>query len=515
MILEDIPKRNAKRYPDKTALVFGNTRYTFKELNDRVNSLANAMSDMGLKKGDRFAIIADNCNQYVELYWVAIKTGIVMATLNPWFPQPELARIISDMEAKIIVFSQNYRDLVGSLRSQVSGVQEYIAIGDLLDGARSYEELISSYPPIEPEIEHDDDDVACLGSTGGTTGIPKQVMHTYRSMLVTMMDDRHTCALEPKDVGLFVGPFFWALAMPRIVNSTSYAACSLIILQDFTPQSILQAIEKEGASALLTGTQFIYDLVNYPDLGQYNYSGLRHVLGSGVPLPKEFWHQAVNTFGNIFTLVYGLCEFPVITLLCPEEFVLEGSEKEMNRLRSCGREGANSEARVVDEQGNDVKPGQMGEVIAKSPSMMKGYLNAPKLTNETIKGGYLYTGDLATVDEDGYIYLSGRKKDLITVQDKMLTPTEVEDIIYMHPQVSEAVAIGVPDEALGEVVKAVIVLKKGGKASESEIIELCQQRLPDYAVPRSVDFVETLPRSSVGKVLRRELRDKYTATQSA
>jgi len=510
MIIEDIPKRNARRYPDKVALAFGNNRYTFRELNERINSFANALTNMGLKKGDTLAIVADNCNQYMELFWVAAKTGMVMAPLNPNLTQQELAGLICNAGAKIVVFSQSYQNLIESLRSQVAGVQEYITIGAPVEGAKSYEELVSSQPPLEPEVQTDDDDLLFVGSTGGTTGLSKQVMHTYRSILVTALEDIHASELKSRDVLLFAGPFFWALALLRILVPGFYMGCSIGIIQEFTPQCILQAIEREGVSVLLSGTSSIYNLVGYPDLDKYDRSSLRRILATGAPLPKEFWRRAVDTFGNIFTLLYGLCEFPHVSLLPPEDFVFEGSEEQTNKVRSCGREATNTEVRVVDEQGNDIQPGQVGEVIATSPCMMKGYLNAPRATEETIKRGYVYTGDLATVDKDGYIYLTGRKKDVITTQGKMLIPMEVEDVIYSHPEVFETVVIGVPDETLGEAIKAVVVLKKGGRATEKEIIELCQQHLPDYAVPKSVDFVERLPRSpTTGKILRRMLRDRY------
>jgi long-chain acyl-CoA synthetase len=206
---------------------------------------------------------------------------------------------------------------------------------------------------------------------------------------------------------------------------------------------------------------------------------------------------------------YGLAEMGHISSLSSKEFVFEGPPEKVNRLRSCGKEAMNVEVRVIDEWGNDVQPGQLGELIAKGDEMMQGYRNAPKATEEAIKQGYLYTGDLATTDEEGYIYLAGRKKDAIITQGKMLLPSEIEEVIYRHPGVSEVAVIGVPDEKLGQAVKAVVVAKEG-KITEEEIIELCRQNLPSHAVPKSIDFVESLPKTPSGKVVRYALSEKYT-----
>jgi acyl-CoA synthetase (AMP-forming)/AMP-acid ligase II len=226
---------------------------------------------------------------------------------------------------------------------------------------------------------------------------------------------------------------------------------------------------------------------------------------SGASLPAETWKQAIEAFGNIFTLAYGSVELSWVTFLPCEELILESPKVKGG---SCGKETLPIEIRIVDEQGNEVPRGEVGEVIARGKSMMAGYWKAPKATEEAIRGGYFYTGDLGMLDEDGYLYLIGRKKDVITSQGKLISPSEVEDIIYHHPAVLEAAVIGIPDEQLGEAVKAVIVLKPGAKASTEDIIGLCHNYLPLYAVPKSVNFVTSLPKSAVGKILKRELKTR-------
>jgi len=506
MITSDIPRRNARRYPDKAAVIFEDTRYTFKELNDRVNSMANALVDMGLKKGDRIILIADSCNQYLDMLWVAAKAGLAISSLNPQIPRQQLSQLINSSGARAIIMGENYRDLVESLRPELEQVKNYIVIGASDGGMKSYQELVSSYPSSEPEVEIDGEDLLFLSSSGGTTGLPKQIMHTHHSLLGMMMDLAWVYDTRHEDIFLFAVPPFWAHLVAYVMMPSSYLGCTIVIVKEITASAVLRVIEQKRVTTTFLATPLLSQLVEVQQTNKYDCSSLRRVIVGGTPLPAEIWKQAIKTFGNIFGQLYGLSEMSPICFLPPEEFVLEGPK--VKRLRSCGREALNIEARVVNDLGEDVRPGEIGEIIAKGESLMKGYLNAPRLTGETIKGGYLYTGDLGTLDEDGYFYLAGRKKDAIVTQGKLLSSSEIEDIIYRHPAVLEAAVIGVSDEELGEAVKAIIVLKEGRKITGEEIIHLCEQNLPPYAVPRSVDFVDSLPKSPIGKTLKYALREK-------
>jgi acyl-coenzyme A synthetase/AMP-(fatty) acid ligase len=510
VIIPDIPRRNAKRYSDKTAVIFENTRYTFKELNDRVNSMANALADMGLKKGDKIIIIADNCNQYLDMLWVAAKAGLAISSPNPQLSRQQLSQLINSSGARAIIMGGNYRDLVKSLRPELEEVESYIVIGASDRGIKSYEELVSSYSPSEPRVEVGDEDLLFLAFSGGTTGAPKQIMHTHRSLLGMTLDLTWVYDTRHEDVFLFAVSPFWAHLIPYIMIPASYLGCTLVITKEITPPTILRVIEREKVTTIWLGTPVLPQLVELQQANKYDCSSLRRVVLAGTSLPTEIWQRAIKTFGNVFGQIYGSTEMSPISFLPPEEFVFEGPPEKTKRLRSCGREALNVEARVVNEVGNDVRSGEVGEVIARGESMMKGYLNAPRLTEETIKGGYLYTGDLGTIDEEGYIYLVGRKKDAIMTQGKLISSSEIEDIIYRHPAVLEAAVIGVPDKELGEAVKAVIVPREGKRITEQEIVHLCEQNLPPYAVPKSVDFVSSLPKSPVGKTLKYALREKYT-----
>jgi len=253
-------------------------------------------------------------------------------------------------------------------------------------------------------------------------------------------------------------------------------------------------------------------ITNHPDVAKYDYSSLKVIPFAGSPLPVQFWIKAAKTFGNIFQSIYGLTEVcATITVLQPEEVHPEGDEKQQQRLASIGKPMIGSSARVVDEDMNDVKPGsdQVGEIVLRGNTVMKGYWKDPETTKETFRGGWLHTGDLARVDEDGNIYITDRQKDMIISGGKNVYPREIEEVLYKHPAVLDACVIGIPDDKWGETVKAVVVLREGHSTTSEEIIEFCKQNLASYKKPTSVDMVQALPRTSSGKILKRALREQY------
>jgi len=509
-MIAGILKSNFRRHPDKTAVIFGDTRYTYKEFNDRVNSLANALINMGLRKGDWVAMIADDCIQQVEMFWAGAKAGIATSALNTTFSERDFSHLIGNGKAKVVACSNKYRNLVESLHPSLKSVKEYIIFGSSDKGFMGYEDFISTSSPREPDVEISENDLLYFANTSGTTGLSKQAMHTYKSLLATTLMDLDALNYDISAGGVFLAaaPLFVAYMIPRVSILSFYMRYPLVIPSNLAPQTLLQIIEKERVTNLFIATAFFQPIMDYPELDKYDCSSLRNIFIFGY-FPPEVWRRAVELFGNIFLLGYGQSEIGFVSFLPPEDFIFEGPPEKVNRVKSCGREPLWVEARVIDDHGEDTQPGQIGEIIVKGHNMMKGYWNALEATEQTIKGGYIYTGDLATVDEEGYIYLAGRKKDSITTRGKMVLPLEIEEIILQHPQVLEVAVIGVPDEELGEAVKAVVV-KKDGNVTEEEIIALCRKNLPDYAIPQSVDFTESLPKTAgTGRVQRYQLRQKY------
>lgn len=506
MVLGDIVKRNAKRYPQKTALVFKDKRYTFWEFNNRVNSLANALLDMGVRKGDRVAVLADNCHQYVELYCAVPKGGMVLVPLNTGLSEPELTYIINDAGANTLFLGENYLGKVDSIRGSLKEVKHLISIGAPSGEMRGYEEIVSRYPSDEPKAEVKEDDMAYLLYTSGTTGLPKGV---HRSIIEGAMNFLLAYQLISSDVALLMVPPHWSAFLLVILIPHFYLGCSIVLLQEPAPERVLETIEKEKTTTGLMILPHIFSLLECPESSKYDICSMRAIMVGGAPTPVEIWKRAISIFGNIFIHSYGLTELPQLSSLPIEDVVLEGSEREVRRLRSCGREVTNVEMRVVDGEGRDVSPGQVGEIIAKGDSMMKGYWNLPQATVEALRGGYLYTGDMATIDEKGYLYLTGKKKEVIVSGGRSIYPPEVEEVLYRHPAISEAAVVGVSDEESGESVKAFVVLKGEAKATQEEIIDFCKQRLASYATPKWVEFVDSLPRNPSGKVLRGVLKERH------
>ena len=511
MVVGDIIRRNARRFPKKTALIFEETSYTFKELDDRVNRLANGILSLGHKKGDRIAIIADNCHQHVEIFCTVAKLGMTYMAANPFLPVNYLTYIVKNIEADTVIFQPKYRDTVNSLKREISSLRNFIVLGDPVGNEVNYEKFILAHESKNPDIlVHEDDDLLII-NTSGTTGFPKQIVHTHKSSLAIALNTLFAHRVTPDDTGIIATPIFWGPVIPLRVLSHFYLGGSCVIAPEITPECILKTIERGRANHTMMGTPFLIQLLDHPDIGKYDLSSMRFIALSGIPLSPEILTRAIKVFGSVFGSVFGnmyaLTECGGIAWLRPDEVVLDGPPEELQRLQSVGREAVNMDVRVVDDQGKDLPPDIPGEVIVKGDAVMKEYLKAPQITEQTLRNGWLYTGDIATMDKEGYLYIQGRKKDFITTSGNTIVASEIEDIIYQETSVKEAAVIGLPDENLGEVVKAFIVLREARELTEEEVIELCKKNLPDFAVPRSVEFVSELPKSAVGKILKYKLKD--------
>ncbi len=504
MLLGDLATRNARRYPQKIGIVSGEVRQSFGDFNRRVNSLANALIDLGLRPRDRVAVLLDSSHQYLELYFAVPKVGGIVVPLNTALSIPEMSYILNHAEVSILVYGERFGQVVESLLVE-RGSLKTIVVGTGR-GGDSYEELVAAYPATEPEVEVNEKDLAYLIYTSGTTGAPKGIMETHRGIIESALNTVLRCNMTRKDVGLVSVPLFWGAIMVSIVIPNFYAGSTMVLADNPTPGAILDIMQRERITTGFLIPPVIVSILEHPSLGSYDFSHLRHMLFSGVPMPLETLKQALRTFGNVFFQVYGATELGPLTLIDPAGQVIEGPSEKVRRLASCGQEAPNVEMLVVDDEGREVAPGEVGEVIARGDNIMEGYWRMPQVTEEALRGGFFHTGDLATVDKDGYLYLVGRKKDVISCAGNKVYPVEVEQVIYQYPGVVEVAVIGVPDEALGESIEAVVVMKRGANADREGILDFCRVRLPDYAVPRSVNFMKRLPRNPAGKILRRVLR---------
>jgi len=509
MILGDMIKQNAIRFPQKTGLTFGSVRLTFEDFSRRVNSAANALIALGIQPGNRVGIILGNCHQYVELYFAVAKAGGVTVPVNTALTAQEMASILNNAEVNMLVFGEEFAPLVNSVLGQLDSAKALVVVGNSIGEMSNYEQLVAKYPSTEPEVEVRERDVACLFYTSGTTGLPKGAMMTHRGMMEIALNVVRACRYEPDDVGLVMTPLFWAMAMMANIMPLFYLGGTVVITDNYAAEAILELIENEKITSTAMAPPIIMTLVEHPQRSNYDISTLRCVILGGVPMPVEAHKRAIQTLGSIFFKAYGLSETGPVSCLLPEEQIIEGPPEIVKRLASCGRALENVEVRVIDDEGREVALGQVGEVIVRGDNLMKGYWKMPQATEEALKGGYMHTGDLASLDEDGYIYLVGRKKDLIVSGGSTIYAVEIEDVIGQHEDVTEVAVIGVPDEDLGESILAVVVPREGAKIAVKDIVEFCHQRLLDYACPKSVVFVERLPRNPTGKVLKRVLEETY------
>jgi acyl-CoA synthetase (AMP-forming)/AMP-acid ligase II len=389
-------------------------------------------------------------------------------------------------------------------------VRYFFCIDGAISGMDAYEGLIAEFPIEVPQIRIDDDEIAVQMYTSGTTGKPKGVMLTHKNLISMYMSRIIDFKLDKDDIFLSSIPYFHTGAEYALI--TLYIGGTLVIQRSFDPGSFLDAIEKEKVTVTGGVPAMINFLLQHMEKhpGNYNFSSLRIFAYGASPMPVTLVKKTIETFKCDIYQSYGLTEAsPGVSILRPEDHIVEGPGVNTKRLASCGKEIFNVEARVVNKQAIDVEPGKVGEIIVRGDNVMKGYWKLPRETEEAIRDGWLHTGDIATIDEEGYIFIVDRKKDMIISGGENIYPREVEEVLYTHPSVLDAAVIGVPDAQWGETVKAFVVLKEGHKASEQDIIDFCKENMASYKKPKSVEFADSLPRNPIGKVLKKELREKY------
>nr|MDO8080967.1 long-chain-fatty-acid--CoA ligase [Candidatus Freyarchaeota archaeon] len=522
--LGDIPRKYAKRWPDKECMVcyaHGEVRYTWKEFNERTNRLANSLLNMGIKKGDHVAILMENCHRYIELYYAMAKAGILPVPLNFRLHPKELKYIIENSEVVGLVFEPDYKNVAVSLKPELKKVKHYISAIDKVEDMEFYEDLIENGSPDEPGIEIDENEMAMLLYTGGTTGLPKGVMLSHRNILNWVLDcilvglDDPKIRVSPDDSTVFILPAFHISVWPVFLHH--YLGGKAIMIRRPTElKLILEVIEKEKATHMNAVPTVYFLLLYLPDVKKYDLSSIKWWSYAGAPFPTEVLKQCMELFGSNFVQGLGATEGGPWTNLLTKDHVLRGIEED-KRISSAGRESILCEAKIVDENGNEAKRGEIGELVTKTKSTMLGYWKNPEKTKEVIKNGWYYTGDMGRMDEDGYVYLLDRKADMIKSGAERVYPFEVENVLFKHPAVAEAIVVGAPDPKWGERVHAAIYLKpeykekyKGKEEKlKKEIIDFCHQNIAGYKCPKTIDFwAEPLPKTAVGKLLRKDIKAK-------
>lgn len=514
MDIGELARRNARRYPERVCLVEGNKRYTMQAFNDRVNRLANGLSGFGVGRGDRAAILLPNCSEYVELYIALAKMGVMAVPLNTRLNAREYIRYFKITRPKVLFTGGQLQDVAAAIRPDLDTVGHVICVGTTtLEGGVSYETLVSGSSASEPSVEVDENDVATIFFTSGTTGLPKGAMWTHRNILEHLANLQINLPYARDDRGLVVLPMFHGPVTMPIVHQLLYIGASIVISPHahFDAGQFLETIGQENITCSFIVPTMMVQLVNYPGIDAYRETikGLRQIKYAASPASARVLQRAVELFGPIFTQGYGLTEsVGGVSFLSKEDHMEspEGSRK----LSSCGREYINVHIKIVDENGTEVPPGTVGEVLVKSDKIFVGYWEMPAETKQVLKDGWLHTSDLGMFDEERYLYLVDRKKDMIISGGENIYPAEVEEVLNRHVKVEESAVVGVPDPTWGELVKAVVVLKDGERATEEEIIGFCRENLASYKKPKFVQFVDGLPKNSMGKVLKHMLKEQHS-----
>jgi long-chain acyl-CoA synthetase len=510
----DIINRNALLHADEEAFVCGAQRVTFAQFNERVNRLIHALSSLGVRKGDVIGMLSWNCLEYVDFYGAAMKGGFIAAPLNPRLHAEELKYLINYSESATLFVASEFVEIVRSLAPHLPNVKNFVCIEGTAPDMFFYRALTEASQGGEPETSVNRDDPFLIFFTSGTTGLPRGALYTHRRKLDNTRIKALEMGVKPGDRHIMVLPFFHIGGDSHVWPFFLVGGCNVIMPQkSFDAEVILQTIEKERATDMQIVPTQINAILSHPSLKKYDLRSLNRIYYAASPMPVELLRRGLEEFGPVFSQGYGQTESgPQITSLPRKAHqVLDRPQEEQKVLSSCGQPSLGVHVRIVDRENQDVGPGTVGEIIAQSDSIMVEYWRKPKETDEAIVDGWLHTGDLAYYDERGFIYIVDRKKDMIVTGGENVYSREVEDVLYRHPAVAEVAVVGIPDPVWVERVHALVVLKPEASIGEKEIIAFCKEHLASYKAPKSVAFLESLPKSPQGKILKREIRKSYWA----
>ncbi len=493
--------------PDKPVVIFEGTPLTYRELDEAANRIARGLVEQGVEVGDRVAIHFDNRPEFLMVFLGVMRAGAVLVPTNVMYTAEEMEHILTDSGAKVLFVISPLAEKLGALVAKLDTLAATIELGTgVLPSSIDFGAFMQAAEPVRPDIARDPDQVAIIQYTSGTTGKPKGAMVSDNNILAVLRNTTNLPgSIEPRedDATLLVLPLFHAYALDLVIGRAFQGAQTLVLMPRFDAEKAFQLIEKHGCSIFYGAPPMYHAYVNTPGLEKYDVSSLRACFCGAAPLPVVILERFHELTGVQISEGYGLSETsPTLT---------NNSAAPKNKPGSVGLPIREVELRIVDENDNDVAPGDVGEIVARGPNVFQGYWKREQETAEAMRGGWFHTGDLGRVDDEGYYFIVDRKKDMIVVSGYNVYPIEIENVIMRHPAVHDCAVIGMPDDYQGESVRACIVLNEGQSLSEDDLIAYCREHLAAFKCPRSVSIRTALPKNPTGKILKRELRVEETA----
>jgi len=512
--LPQLIRTNVQRSGDRIATRFKGRERTWHALQERVSRLAAALQSMGVKEGDRVAILALNSDRYLEFYFGVAWAGAVFVPLNNRLAPAEFVHWLNDSGSQVLFVDDAYLAAVAEIGSQLETVRDFVYMGEgeAPEGYLAYEELLNSHAPVAPS-HRAGDDMAGLFYTGGTTGKSKGVMLSHRNLTYNVLQARPFIDVDADDVFLHAAPMFH-LADGFFIMLGTTMGCTHVVVPAFEPALVLQTIQNEKIKTALLVPTMINMVVNHPEVSRYELSSLRRLVYGASPMPEAVIRKALEVIPGVdFYQAYGQTEAsPVVTVMGPEYHTTTGPNA--GKLKGAGRVIAGVDMVILDDDGREVPLGEVGEICVRGDNVMLGYWNLPEVTAETLRGGWLHTGDGGRLDDEGMLFIVDRVKDMIVSGGENVYSAETEQAVYAHPAVAECAVIGIPHESWGEQVHAIVRLKEGYSLTAQDLVDHCKSLIAGYKCPKSVEFrEEPLPLSGAGKILKKDLRAPYWAQQ--
>lgn len=507
MIIRELYQNPARRFSERTGIVSGNVRYTFKECEKRINQLINGLMELGLQKGDRVAIIDSNKPWYLQLYFGITGGGMIAVPLNYRLAPREYVYLLNQSGAKAVCVGEDYVQTINSIRDQVPEVEHFIC-PTFSDGYISFEELLQGASDQQPDVPISENDLATLGFTSGTTGLPKGAKISHKNIIQNAMNYLIELPLYPSDVCYNHFPMFHCGGYSLMGY---YGRGLTQVYDDFALQSAFEVIEREKINYWYVPAGALAFVPGFSEHESYDVSSVRVIYTGGSATRNAVVESLFKMFPNLQSLhdIYGLTE---CTASVVARTITRGMLPQLDQIgEHCGPECFGVHARLVDDDDRDVPDGELGEVVVQSETTCQGYWDNPEETEKLLRNGWLHTGDIGRFDELRNLYIVDRKKDMILSGGENIASAEVENAIYMHPKVAEIAVIARPDPKWGEAVHAVVVPLPGEEITEQEIIDFCKQNIASYKKPKSVELMDALPRNPTGKVLKKDLRARFQA----